>query len=308
MKFFFGMVLIYRYLKNFNMINNKLAIIGGSGLYDVEDFKEREFLKIDTPWGQPSDDILKTKYNNKEIYFLPRHGRGHTISPTKINFRANIDALKQLGVTDIVSISAVGSLKEDLHPGKFVIIDQFIDRTFARNKTFFDDEIVAHVSMAHPTSNGLMNACEEAIKQENIEHQRGGTYIVMEGPQFSTLAESNLYRSWNADVIGMTNMPEAKLAREAEIRYASVSMVTDFDCWHPDHENVNVQKVIKVLLSNAEKAKGMIKNIINNFESHIDTKDPTNNCLDVAIITSPERRTQKTIDKLKNVAGRFFKK
>ena len=290
------------------MINNKLAIIGGSGLYDVEDFKEREFLKIDTPWGQPSDDILKTKYNNKEIYFLPRHGRGHTISPTKINFRANIDALKQLGVTDIVSISAVGSLKEDLHPGKFVIIDQFIDRTFARSKTFFDDEIVAHVSMAHPTSNGLMNACEEAIKQENIEHQRGGTYIVMEGPQFSTLAESNLYRSWNADVIGMTNMPEAKLAREAEIRYASVSMVTDFDCWHPDHENVDVQKVIKVLLSNAEKAKGMIKNIINNFESHIDTKDPTNNCLDVAIITSPEKRTQKTIDKLKNVAGRFFKK
>ena len=308
MKFFFGMVLIYRYLKNFNMINNKLAIIGGSGLYDVEDFKEREFLKIDTAWGQPSDDILKTKYNNKEIYFLPRHGRGHTISPTKINFRANIDALKQLGVTDIVSISAVGSLKEDLHPGKFVIIDQFIDRTFARNKTFFDDEIVAHVSMAHPTSNGLVNACEEAIKQENIEHQRGGTYIVMEGPQFSTLAESNLYRSWNADVIGMTNMPEAKLAREAEIRYASVSMVTDFDCWHPDHENVDVQKVIKVLLSNAEKAKGMIKNIINNFESHIDTKDPTNNCLDVAIITSPEKRTQKTIDKLKNVAGRFFKK
>ena len=308
MKFFFGMVLIYRYLKNFNMINNKLAIIGGSGLYDVEDFKEREFLKIDTAWGQPSDDILKTKYNNKEIYFLPRHGRGHTISPTKINFRANIDALKQLGVTDIVSISAVGSLKEDLHPGKFVIIDQFIDRTFARSKTFFDDEIVAHVSMAHPTSNGLMNACEEAIKQENIEHQRGGTYIVMEGPQFSTLAESNLYRSWNADVIGMTNMPEAKLAREAEIRYASVSMVTDFDCWHPDHENVDVQKVIKVLLSNAEKAKGMIKNIINNFESHIDTKDPTNNCLDVAIITSPEKRTQKTIDKLKNVAGRFFKK
>ncbi|MGY9010585.1 MAG: S-methyl-5'-thioadenosine phosphorylase [Rhodobacterales bacterium] len=290
------------------MTKNKLAIIGGSGLYDVEEFKEREFLKINTSWGKPSDDILKTKYNNKEIYFLPRHGRGHTISPTKINFRANIDALKQLGVTDIVSVSAVGSLQEDLSPGKFVIIDQFIDRTFARNKTFFDDEIVAHVSMAHPTSNGLMNSCEEAIKQENIEYQRGGTYVVMEGPQFSTLAESRLYRSWNADVIGMTNMPEAKLAREAEIRYASVSMVTDFDCWHPDHENVDVQKVVKVLLSNAEKAKGMIKNIINNFESHIDTKDPTNNCLDVAIITSPERRTQKTIDKLKNVAGRFFKK
>jgi 5'-methylthioadenosine phosphorylase len=290
------------------MANYKLAIIGGSGLYDVEEFKDREFIKIDTPWGKPSEDILKTKYNNKEIYFLPRHGRGHHISPSKINFRANIDALKQLGVTDIVSVSAVGSLKEDLPPGKFVIVNQFIDRTFARNKTFFDDEIVAHVSMAHPTSNGLMNSCEEAIKQENIQYQRGGTYIVMEGPQFSTLAESNLYRSWNADVIGMTNMPEAKLAREAEIRYASVSMVTDFDCWHPDHENVDVQQVIKVLLGNAEKAKTMIKNIIDNFESHIDPKDTTNKCLDVAIITVPEKRTQKTISKLKTIAGRVLSK
>ncbi len=290
------------------MANNKLAIIGGSGLYDVEGFKDREFIKIDTPWGKPSDDILKTSYNNKEIYFLPRHGRGHQISPSKINFRANIDALKQLGVTDIVSVSAVGSLKEDLPPGKFVIVDQFIDRTFARNKTFFDDEIVAHVSMAHPTSNGLMNSCEEAIKKEKIEYERGGTYIVMEGPQFSTLAESNLYRSWNADVIGMTNMPEAKLAREAEIRYASVSMVTDFDCWHPDHENVDVQQVIKVLLRNSEKAKKMIKNIIDNFEGHIDPKDPTNNCLDVAIITTPEKRTQKTKDKLRTVAGRVLSK
>jgi 5'-methylthioadenosine phosphorylase len=290
------------------MANNKLAIIGGSGLYDIDEFKEREFLKLETPWGKPSDEILKTKYNDKEIFFLPRHGRGHTISPSNINFRANIDALKQLGVTDIISVSAVGSLKEDLPPGKFVIVDQFIDRTFARSKSFFDDEIVAHVSMAHPTSNGLMNSCEEAIKQDNIEYQRGGTYIVMEGPQFSTLAESNLYRSWNADVIGMTNMPEAKLAREAEIRYASVSMVTDFDCWHPDHENVDVQQVIKVLLGNAEKAKKMIKNIINNFENHIDPKDPTNNCLDVAIITAPEKRTQKTIDKLKTVAGRVLNK
>ena len=290
------------------MANNKLAIIGGSGLYDIDEFKDRELLKLDTPWGKPSDDILKTSYNNKKIYFLPRHGRGHFISPSKINFRANIDALKQLGVTDIVSISAVGSLKEDLLPGKFVVVDQFIDRTFARNKTFFDDEIVAHVSMAYPTSNGLMNACEEAIKKENIEYQRGGTYVVMEGPQFSTLAESNLYRSWEADVIGMTNMPEAKLAREAEIRYASVSMVTDFDCWHPDHENVDVQQVIKVLLENAEKAKKMIKSIINNFESHIDLKDPTNNCLDLAIITAPEKRTQKTIDKLKTVAGRALNK
>jgi len=290
------------------MANNKLAIIGGSGLYDVEEFKNRELIKIDTPWGKPSDEILKTKYNNKEVFFLPRHGRGHFISPSNINFRANIDALKQLGVTDIVSVSAVGSLKEDLPPGKFVIVDQFIDRTFARNKTFFDDEIVAHVSMAHPTSIGLMNACEEAIKKENIEYQKGGTYVVMEGPQFSTLAESNLYRSCKADVIGMTNMPEAKLAREAEIRYASVSMVTDYDCWHPDHENVDVQQVIKVLLGNAAKAKNMIKNLINIFEDYIDPKDPTNNCLDVAIITSPEKRTKETINKLKNIAGRVLSK
>ena len=287
-------------------MTNKLAIIGGSGLYDVEEFKDREMLSIDTSWGKPSDQILKTKYNNNEVYFLPRHGRGHFISPSKINFRANIDALKQLGVTDIVSISAVGSLKEEHSPGKFVIVDQFIDRTFARNKTFFDDEIVAHVSMAHPTSNGLMNACEEAIKLENINYQRGGTYVVMEGPQFSTLAESNLYRSWKADVIGMTNMPEAKLAREAEIRYASVSMVTDYDCWHPDHENVDVQQVIKVLLDNAAKAKNMIKNLIKNFENHIDPNDPTNNCLDVAIITAPEKRSQKTIEKLKYIAGRVL--
>ena len=290
------------------MTINKLAIIGGSGLYDVEEFKDRELVDLNTPWGKPSDQILKTKFNNKEVFFLPRHGRGHLISPTNINFRANIDALKQVGVTDIVSVSAVGSLKEDLPPGKFVIIDQFIDRTFARKKTFFDEEIVAHVSMAHPTSVGLMNACEEAIKKEKIEYQRGGTYVVMEGPQFSTLAESNLYRSWKADVIGMTNMPEAKLAREAEIRYASVSMVTDYDCWHPDHENVDVKQVVKVLLGNAAKAKNMIKNLIENFESHIDSKDPTNNCLDVAIITAPEKRTKKTIEKLKTVAGRVLNK
>ena len=290
------------------MANNKLAIIGGSGLYDVEEFKDRELLDLNTPWGKPSDQILKTIYKNKEVYFLPRHGRGHFISPSNINFRANIDSLKQLGVTDVVSVSAVGSLKENLPPGKFVIVDQFIDRTFARNKSFFDEEIVAHVSMAYPTSKGLMNACEDAIKKEGIDYQMGGTYVVMEGPQFSTLAESNLYRSWKADVIGMTNMPEAKLAREAEIRYASVSMVTDYDCWHPDHENVDVQKVIKVLLDNASKAKSMIKNLIDNFETHIDPDDPTNNCLDVAIITAPEKRSQKTKDKLKTVAGRVLNK
>ncbi len=290
------------------MIKNKLAIIGGSGLYDVEEFTNRKFIKLDTPWGKPSDDILKTTYNDKEVFFLPRHGKGHFISPSKINFRANIDALKQLGVTDIISISAVGSLKEELAPGTFVLVDQFIDRTFARNKTFFDEDIVVHVSMAHPVSEGLMNACEASIKKEKIKYQRGGTYIVMEGPQFSTLAESNLYRSWKIDVIGMTNMPEAKLAREAEIKYASVSMVTDYDCWHPNHDNVDVQSVIKVLLSNAQKAKNMIKNIIDNFENHIDPKDPTPNCLDVAIITDPKKRSKKTINKLKTVAGRVLLK
>ena len=251
---------------------------------------------------------MKTKYNNKEVYFLPRHGRGHQISPSKINFRANIDALKQLGVTDIVSVSAVGSLKENLSPGKFVIINQFIDRTFARNKTFFDDEIVAHVSMANPTSNGLMNSCEDAIKKEKIEYQRGGTYIVMEGPQFSTLAESNLYRSWGADVIGMTNMPEAKLAREAEIRYCAVAMVTDYDCWHPDHEEVDVSMVIQTLQQNASNAQNMIKEVIKTFKNFSAEGDPANNCLDVAIITDPKHRTKKTIKKLQYIASRVLKK
>ena len=285
---------------------SKLAIIGGSGLYDVEEFYDRDLLKIETPWGEPSDQILKTNYKDKEVYFLPRHGKGHYISPSKINFQANIAALKKLGVTDIVSISAVGSLKEDLSPGKFVIVDQYIDNTYLRKKTFFDDEIVAHVSMANPTSNGLMNACEEAIKKSNIEYQRNGTYVVIEGPQFSTYAESNLYRSWKADVIGMTNMPEAKLSREAEIRYASVSMVTDFDCWHHEHDNVDVAQIIKVLSENAEKAKIMIKNLIENYEQHIDPNDPTNVCLDNAIITSPEKRTKETINKLRIIAGRVL--
>ena len=267
------------------MNDYKLAIIGGSGLYEIEDIEESQWEKIETPWGLPSDELLTFKYRGNETYFLPRHGRGHKISPTNINFRANIDALKQKGVTDIISVSAVGSLKESLEPGRFVLVDQFIDRTISRKKTFFDEEIVAHVPMAHPTSIGLMNTCEKALKSLSIPYQRGGTYVVMEGPQFSTLAESNLYRSWKTDVIGMTNMPEAKLAREAEIRYASVSMVTDYDCWHPDHENVDVQQVIKVLLGNAAKAKNMIKNLIDNFEKHIDPKDPTNNCLDVATVS-----------------------
>ena len=288
------------------MLKNKLAIIGGSGLYNIEGLSNVESLKIKTPWGDPSDELTKALFKSKEVIFLPRHGRGHFISPTKINFRANIDALKQLGVTDIVSISAVGSLKENLEPGMFVIVDQFIDRTFARNKTFFDDDIVAHVSMAKPTSEGLMNACEESIKSENIQYKRGATYLVMEGPQFSTLAESNLYRSWGADVIGMTNMPEAKLAREAEIRYASISMITDFDCWHPDHDNVDVKQIVETLSQNSSNAKKVVKNLIMDFEKFIDAQDPTNNCLDFAIITAPEKRSKKTKDKLKNVAGRVL--
>ena len=291
------------------MTNSKLAIIGGSGLYEIEGLKNPKWKKVKTSWGDPSDKILNFRYKGKEVCFLPRHGRGHKISPTNINFKANIDALKQLGVTDIVSVSAVGSLKENLDPGTFVLVDQFIDRTFSRAKTFFDEEIVAHVSMAYPTSSGLADACEYALKQLKIKYQRGGTYIVMEGPQFSSLAESNLYRSWKADVIGMTNMPEAKLAREAEIRYTTVAMVTDFDCWHPDHENVEVQMIIKTLMDNAEKAKNMIKIVIENFESKINKNDPTNNCLDTAIITNPKLMTKKTKKKLKNIAGRvLFKK
>jgi len=222
------------------MKKRKLGIIGGSGLYKIEGFEKSKWRKISTPWGNPSDEILTAKLGKEEICFIPRHSRGHKINPSNVNFRANIDAMKQLGVTDIISVSAVGSLKESLSPGTFVIIDQFIDRTFARHKTFFDEEIVAHVSMAKPVSKSLGECCETALKKMNILYQLNGTYIVMEGPQFSTLAESKLYRSWGADVIGMTNMPEAKLAREAEIRYCTVAMVTDYDSWHPDHDDVDV--------------------------------------------------------------------
>ena len=289
------------------MKNRKLGIIGGSGLYKMEGFEKTKWKKINTPWGKPSDEILIAKLEKEEICFIPRHSRGHKINPTNINFRANIDAMKQLGVTDIISVSAVGSLKEDLEPGKFVIVDQFIDRTFSRKKTFFDEEIVAHVSMAKPTSPGLMKACEEVLKKLNLKHRVGGTYLVMEGPQFSSLAESNLYRSWGCDVIGMTNMPEAKLAREAEIRYTSVAMVTDYDCWHEDHEDVSVEQVIKTLLSNADNARKMIVEVVKNFESFIDPKDPANNCLDTALITDRSHWTESTKQELKNIAGRVLK-
>ena len=290
------------------MKKRKLGIIGGSGLYKMEGFEKKKRKKIKTTWGSPSDEILNAKIGKEEICFIPRHGRGHKISPSNINFRANIDALKQLGVTDIISVSAVGSLKENLEPGKFVIIDQFIDRTFARTKTFFDEEIVAHVSMAKPTSLSLSNCCEAALNKLNIKNKKNGTYVVMEGPQFSTLAESNLYRSWNADVIGMTNMPEAKLAREAEIRYCTVAMVTDYDCWHPEHDEVDVAMVTKTLMQNASSAQDMIKEVVKTFKDYSADKDPANNCLDVAIITDPKNRTKKTIKKLKYVAGRFLNK
>ncbi len=290
------------------MKKRKLGIIGGSGLYKMDGFEKTKWKKIKTSWGKPSDEVLIAKLDKDEICFIPRHSRGHTINPTNINFRANIDAMKQLGVTDIISVSAVGSLKEDLNPGKFVIVDQFIDRTFSRTKTFFDEEIVAHVSIAKPTSSGLSKCCESALKKLNISHQIGGTYVVMEGPQFSTLAESNLYRSWNADVIGMTNMPEAKLAREAEIRYCTVAMVTDYDCWHPDHDEVDVAMVIQTLQKNASNAQNMIKEVIKTFKDFSIDKDPANNCLDTAIITDPKLRTKKTIKKLKYIAGRALSK
>jgi len=284
----------------------KLGIIGGSGIYKIEGFEKTKWKKIKTSWGNPSDDILLAKFVGEDICFIPRHSKGHKISPTNINFRANIDAMKQQGVTDILSISAVGSLKEDLNPGTFVVVDQFIDRTFSRIKTFFDEEIVAHVSMAKPTSKGLGECCEAALKKLNINHQMSGIYVVMEGPQFSTLAESNLYRSWKADVIGMTNMPEAKLAREAEIRYCTVAMVTDYDCWHSDHDEVDVAMVIKTLQKNATNAQNMVKEIIKTFKNFSIDKDPANNCLDTAIITDPKLRTKKTMKKLKHIAGRVL--
>tara|TARA_B100000123_G_C25739446_1_gene433064 strand:- start:740 stop:1612 length:873 start_codon:yes stop_codon:yes gene_type:complete len=290
------------------MKNRKLGIIGGSGIYDIQGLENIKWKKVKSSWGNPSDSILSASLNRQEILFLPRHGRGHKINPSKINFRANIEVLKKLGVTDIISVSAVGSLQEHLLPGSFVIVDQFIDRTFARVKTFFDKDIVAHVSMAKPTSPSLMKCCESALVKTNIPHQVGGTYLVMEGPQFSSLAESKLYRSWKADVIGMTNMPEAKLAREAEIRYCTVAMVTDFDCWHPDHGEVDVPTVIKILKQNAQNAQNMILEIIKTFKSFNPKGDPANDCLDTAIITHPKKQTKKTKKLLKHIAGRVFSK
>ncbi|MFP6778711.1 MAG: S-methyl-5'-thioadenosine phosphorylase [Alphaproteobacteria bacterium] len=282
-----------------------LGIIGGSGIYDLDNISDAKWQNISSAFGDPSDKILTGIVNNINIAFLPRHGKSHNLLPSNINYRANIDCLKSLGVTDIISLSAVGSLKESIKPGDFVIIDQFIDRTFARIKTFFNDGIVAHVSMAKPTSKKLSKIIFESAP-DNINILNGGTYIAMEGPQFSTLAESNLYRSWNCDVIGMTNMPEAKLAREAEIAYATIAMVTDYDCWHPDHDAVTVDSIIKVLNTNSLNAKNLVKSIIKNIEEiEWDWNDPAYSALDYALITPEEARTQEAKIKLQNILKRF---
>ena len=235
-----------------------IGIIGGSGLYDLPGLTDGRWETVNTPWGAPSDQLFRGRLDGVELVFLPRHGRGHVLSPSTINYRANIDAMKRLGVTDIVSLSACGSLREDAAPGDFVLVDQFIDRTFARDKSFFGTGCVAHVSVAEPTCPRLADAVADAAAAVDITAHRGGTYLVMEGPQFSTRAESELYRSWGCDVIGMTNMPEAKLAREAEICYLTVAMVTDYDCWHADHGEVDVAKVIEVLGGNVDKAKRLV--------------------------------------------------
>jgi 5'-methylthioadenosine phosphorylase len=284
-----------------------IGIIGGSGLYNIEGLTETRWEKVETPWGAPSDELLIGQFGGIKTVFLPRHGRGHKISPSALNYRANIDALKRVGVTDIISLSAVGSLKEELPPGHFVIVDQFIDRSFAREKSFFGTGCVAHVSMAHPTCPRLGDALETSARELGLPVTRGGTYLVMEGPQFSTLAESNLYRSWGCDVIGMTNMPEAKLAREAEICYASVAMVTDYDCWHEDHDAVTVDAVIKVLLGNADKARNLVKTVLPKVGG---ARGPCpagcDRALEYALITAPEARDPALLGKLQAVAGRVL--
>ena len=285
-----------------------VGIIGGSGVYDIDGLENTAWTDVVSPFGEPSDQFLVGEFKGQKIVFLPRHGRGHKVSPSHVNFRANIDGMKRLGVTDLISVSAVGSLREDLEPGMFVIVDQFIDRTFAREKSFFGEGLVAHVSVAHPVCSRLGNLVEHALKSSNIAHAKGGTYLVMEGPQFSTLAESNLYRQWGCDVIGMTNMPEAKLAREAEICYASVAMVTDFDCWHPDHENVNIEQILAVVSQNAKNARALVTQ-----SAHEIIKDQANaaNCscrsaLDFAVVTAKESRDPALVQRLDAVAGRVL--
>ena len=289
--------------------NSILGIIGGSGVYDIDGLVNKRWESVSSPFGAPSDDLLFGELNGQQLVFLPRHGRGHKIPPSEINFRANIDALKRVGVTDVISVSAVGSLREHLKPGMFVIVDQFIDRTFARNKSFFGSGVVAHVSMAHPVCARLGDHIEAAAKEAGIVALRGGTYLVMEGPQFSSLAESELYRSWGCDVIGMTNMPEAKLAREAELCYATVAMVTDYDCWHPDHDDVTVDQIVKVLLANADRARALVKQAAPKIIS--DDHGIGCSCrtaLEFAIITAPEARDAAKVEQLDAVAGRVLKR
>jgi len=289
------------------LVQPVIGIIGGSGLYDIEGLEEKTWRRVETPWGEPSDELMFAVLGGVRCVFLPRHGRGHALSPSHLNYRANIDALKRSGCTDIVSLSAVGSLRADLPPGHFVIVDQFIDRSFAREKSFFGDGCVAHVSVAHPVCPRLGDALEASCHAVGLPVTRGGTYLVMEGPQFSTKAESELYRSWGCSVIGMTNMPEAKLAREAELCYATVAMVTDFDCWHPDHDHVTVDAVIRVLLANAGKAASLMKNVLPAIGA------PRGPCpagcdraLEYAISTSPQYRNPTLMAKLDAVAGRVL--
>ncbi|WP_029006861.1 S-methyl-5'-thioadenosine phosphorylase [Azospirillum halopraeferens] len=284
-----------------------LGVIGGSGVYDIDGLENKRWVTIESPFGKPSDDLMMGELDGRTVVFLPRHGRGHRVPPSELNFRANIDVLKRAGVTEILSVSAVGSLKEHLPPGTFVVVDQFIDRTFARTKSFFGTGLVAHVALGHPVCSRLGDAIEECLKDLDIKYQRGGTYMVMEGPQFSTMAESELYRSWGCDVIGMTNMPEAKLAREAEMCYATVAMVTDYDCWHKEHDHVTVDAVIKVLLANADKARALVKSLAPRLA------DRTGSChrgchtaLDNAIMTAPDKRDPELVRKLDAVAGRVL--
>ncbi len=285
-----------------------LGIIGGSGLYDIAGLENPEWVSVDTPWGAPSDDILRGSLNGTPMAFLPRHGRGHVHAPTDVPYRANIDALKRLGVTDVISVSACGSFREAMEPGHFVIVDQFIDRTVNRDKSFFSSGCVAHVSMAHPTCPRLSAACATAARDAGVTVHDGGTYLAMEGPQFSTLAESRMYREhWGADVIGMTNMPEAKLAREAELCYASVAMVTDYDSWHPDHGEVDVTQIIATLTGNANKARDMVAGLPALLGgARAPCKAGCDRALEYAILTAPDARDPALVARLDAVAGRIL--
>src|SRR5437868_14324870 len=291
-----------------DMTNAVLGIIGGSGVYDLPDLEDVREEAISSPWGEPSANVRHGTIAGLPIVFLPRHDRGHRLSPSDINYRANIDVLKRAGVTDLISLSACGSFKQELPPGSFVLVDQFIDRTHKRESSFFGKGCVAHVSMAQPVSPGLRIHLAAAADAEGIAITRGGTYVCMEGPQFSSFAESMTYKTLGYSVIGMTNMPEAKLAREAEICYASVAMVTDFDCWHPDHDAVTVQDIIRVLATNADKAKGLVARLAKDFpREHEPCPIGSDRALDTALITAPEARDPALLRKLDAIAGRVLR-